>query len=247
MSSIKLASPVIYYHLWRFGDWAEITNHIFDEIKKSGLSELATINICVNDSSPTDNIEHSQFPGSSVIVRNVKADEYEWPTLKLLHDEMKDKKNVPVLYLHCKGVTHHKGGVSYQPTRDWTDSMLYYLVENYQVCMDGLKAGYQAVGCNRRAFPCPHFSGNFWWVNSSCIKDLPEPDDKDTYYCPRFSFGWSDIELRRHEAEFWSGKVGMANMLNLSQPDLNAEYLRRAPRSKYEGKWSEDAAGFVKC
>lgn len=246
MPSIKLDKPVIYYHLWRFGDWAEITAHILDEIKKSGLSELATLNICVNDSSPTGNVEHKQFADDAVTVRNVAADEYEWPTIKLLRDEMKDKKNVPVLYLHCKGVTHHKGGISYLPTRDWTDSMLYYLVENYKVCMAGLKAGYHAVGCNRRSAPCPHFSGNFWWINSSYIKDLPDPDSKDAYYCPRFSFGWSDAELRRHEAEFWSGKVGMANMLNLSQPDLSAEYLRRTPREKYEGKWSDEAASLIR-
>ena len=75
--------------------------------------------------------------------------------------------------------------------------MLFFLVEQYNTCIKKLQEGIQVVGCNyydenlHMRNP-PHFSGNFWWANSSYINTLspliekPEtvnPTDAEFWLC----------------------------------------------------------------
>jgi hypothetical protein len=66
--------------------------------------------------------------------------------------------------------------------------MLYFLVEQSQLCISILNNNYETVGCNYSydidmtvdgyntynpyANP-PHYSGNFWWANTNYLRSLP--------------------------------------------------------------------------
>jgi hypothetical protein len=69
----------------------------------------------------------------------------------------------PVLYLHSKGVT--KPHV--YPIYDWVELMLYYLIEEWRVCIEGLKQ-YDTVGVNLHV----HYSGNMWWTTGKHLRKI---------------------------------------------------------------------------
>lgn len=74
-----------------------------------------------------------------------------------------------VLYLHSKGVT--KPGD--ERVADWRRMMEHFLVGGWRRCVE-LLDGQDLVGCNWRAEPRPHFSGNFWWARADHLLRLPE-------------------------------------------------------------------------
>jgi hypothetical protein len=80
----------------------------------------------------------------------------------------------PVLYLHSKGVTKPR----VKPISDWTEMMLYYLIEEWRMCIEGLKE-YDTVGVNLHNKPIPnytgnyvHYSGNMWWTTGKHLKRI---------------------------------------------------------------------------
>ena len=106
---------------------------------------------------------------------------FENPTINALNDFSKVHPDSYILYLHTKGVRYSKEDIK---ENDWINLMLYFLVEEYNVCMSTLDNGYDTVGCNysieldQRVFdgypaPPPHYSGNFWWANTNYLKKLP--------------------------------------------------------------------------
>ncbi len=124
----------------------------------------------------------------------------------------------PVLYLHSKGVT--KPHV--YPICDWTELMLYYLIEEWRVCVEGLKQ-YETVGVNLHSNPIPnytgnyvHYSGNMWWTTGKHLKQIGK-------LVPRTYL----------DAEMYVCKSG--NHLSLWDSKVN-HYFDFYPPEKYRGK-----------
>lgn len=212
--------PVIFYHLWRGGEWERCTEFIFTKIVESGLAEACeSINICVNDENPVDNINLHGIPEEKVLFRSVKDTKTEWPTLLEMYDTYGSVADVPILYLHSKGASYTPGDVRREPVIDWVAGLVYYLVEDWRTCMSMMRTGAKCVGANKRRDPTPHFSGNFWWVDSSVLNALPNP---------RFQ---NHDQNNRYGAEFWIGNLGENGMKNNGLVGFN--YQRLVPRMSY--------------
>lgn len=98
----------------------------------------------------------------------------ELPTLRLMHRFAIVKPHCNMLYIHTKGVSYNKNTPRYRNVQDWTNLMLYFLIEKYKNCVENLKNN-DTVGCDyydRNDGIPKHFSGNFWWATSSYIKTL---------------------------------------------------------------------------
>jgi hypothetical protein len=139
--------------------------------------------------------------GNKFILTNYSENKllYENPTInkiKKFVDQQTDEQPCYILYLHTKGNSYVE---EIQQITDWTNMMLYFLVEKYKTCFDKLDL-YDVVGCNYQLDPSPHFSGNFWWTKSTHINTLelldeetpskPEPEfwllknnDNSSVYC----------------------------------------------------------------
>ncbi len=113
---------------------------------------------------------------------------YEIPTINKIHQFSKENTNCNILYLHTKGISYDDND---QKENDWIDMMLYFLVEKFDLCLEKLQQGIQAVGCNYNYKNNPaHFSGNFWWSESQYISKLPSLIEKTENVNP-------------NDAEFW--------------------------------------------
>ena len=135
---------------------------------------------------------------------------YEIPTLNLIRVFSKFNPEAKILYVHSKGVTHDD--YTMPKIKDWVDYMLFFLVDNHKICLD-LLDNYDTVGCNLLQNPAKHYSGNFWWANSSWIQKL------------------SKVSGDRHQAEWWICS-GQGDHHSIYNSGVN-HYQTRYPRELY--------------
>ena len=86
-----------------------------------------------------------------------KANEYE--------------NNTPMLYLHTKGLSYTDSNLK-KNIDAWVRYLDLYVINKWEECVDSLKEN-DAAGGFYVEDP-KHFQGNFWWVNSDYLKNLPK-------------------------------------------------------------------------
>jgi len=202
-------------------DWIEISDDILKEMRSSGLwKELDSIFVFMDGDRWLEMDKTYLF--------NKKEDDYEFPALEKMH-ELAQTEEFRALYIHTKGSSKTKNDPSKENLRDWFKVMLWATVTNYKKCFTALEA-YDACGANYanckngEHFP-HHFSGNFWWANSSYIKTLPKPNRITPY---------SGFHIR-HNAEFWIGENKNGKMYSIINTNTN-HYHSRYPESLYKDK-----------
>jgi hypothetical protein len=99
---------------------------------------------------------------------NIKS--YENMTINsMLKFTKKQNKEFYGLYLHTKGTTNKSN-----TQNSWRNFMMYYLIENYKLCIDIMNRGFYTCGVNY--IDCisnpKHYSGNFFWFNSNYLRNL---------------------------------------------------------------------------
>jgi hypothetical protein len=136
-----------------------------------GIKELNAI-IINNIGLPLDSKKYTALDSRIQIIQCSSDPElFELPTLRLMHDFSLNSPNTKILYLHTKGISYPKSDPRYENGLDWINYMLHFLCTKSDGCLKLLDI-HDAAGCNFSDLPKPHFSGNFWWANSSHLKKL---------------------------------------------------------------------------
>ena len=146
-----------------------VLDRIVDKINASGLIDaLDAVFIC-NIGIP---VEENKYNNEKYTLTNCSENKllYENPTLNKLKQFSEQNKDSHVLYLHTKGNSYPQ---MHEVITDWTNMMLYFLVETHDACFRALDDAHDTVGCNYSASPVPHYSGNFWWASTNYIATLP--------------------------------------------------------------------------
>eukprot|EP01036_Dinobryon_divergens_P026005 gene26005-34606_t len=121
-----------------------------------------------------------QFPTVTFIQRSSDPSRFEVPTLRHLHtfasgvsaiqNDGDPEQDVQILYLHTKGVTYQD---RHPVVTDWTNMMLYFMVEEHRRCFHLLASGeFDTVGTNCDPDRPTCYSGNMWWATASYIRRL---------------------------------------------------------------------------
>lgn len=200
----------IFYHVYQYPGWYSLVNEQLKILQASGLyssSDLIHIGINGDDYFPFTDIKYK-------IVHNTNTELQEAPTLAALRQFCEENDDYAVLYIHTKGITQKTS-----ETEDWRKLMEYFCIERWQECLEKLET-HDTVGCLYMD-ECylgfyPHYSGNFWWANSSYIRTL------DHSYL---------TEGIRNNREFWIG-TGNGSMYSFLNTGLN-HYAVRFPREAY--------------
>lgn len=145
---------------------------------------------------------------------------YEIPTINKIQQFSKENTDCNILYLHSKGISYDDNN---QKENDWVDMMLYFLVERFELCLEKMICGIQAVGCNyyneqMKIRNPKHFSGNFWWADSQYISKLPSLIEKTENVYP-------------NDAEFWLCKNN-PSVYELHNSKIN-HYMDVYPSTNY--------------
>jgi len=198
---------IIFIHSCNIGN-VEILSKLCNIIITSGLIDKVEF-VYINNIGLEINIDIPKFRVNNY---SPNINLFEIPTINLINLFSKFNKNTNVLYLHTKGV-------SYNPLpnqiRDWTDLMLYFLLEKNDVCLELLNE-YDTIGVNYLEKPHKHYSGNFWWAKSKYLSTLNEIH--------------SGI---KHDAEWWVLSKNPKYYEMHSSKDKVNHYMHEYPRENY--------------
>jgi len=141
---------------------------------------------------------------------------YEIPTINLIRTFSCIHQDAKILYLHTKGASQNPHGSGFSNILDWKNMMLYWLVDQYQLCLDYLDV-FDTVGCNflQKSDCKPHYSGNFWWTTARYAKCLDPITSGD-----------------RHDPEWWL-LSGTAKNYCIHDTKIN-HYWDPYPVAKYD-------------
>ncbi len=149
----------VYIHITCINNYQEIIKKIITKMKESELYDKITE---IRISLIGDN--YFELDDKMKIIYVGEIGEYENKTIERIQCQDDD---TPILYLHSKGVTR-PGNLNVQ---DWTDLLLYYLIDQWKICIEGLKY-YDTVGVNLNETPYIHYSGNMWWTTMKHLKNI---------------------------------------------------------------------------
>lgn len=204
---MKVIFPsVIYFHIATIGKYQEIFDEIYSQIVKSNLiNEVEIINLCIVGGGKLEVCFNEKIK----IYRDLYVETGEFFTLNLIKQFSEStEQNFKILYIHTKGVTTPDNLC----IDDWRQYMTYFNVNQYQKCFDVLEE-YDSCGVDLVSEPTIHYSGNFWWANSSYIKRLPSINEIKFPKIP-------PILSIRHNCEFWIG-MGDGKLKSLWNSNIN--------------------------
>jgi hypothetical protein len=159
-----------------------VLNQLLSTIENSGLYDVCEeINLVVN--GDIKNLNYKSLDKIKVTHFRNDISHCEFPTLQHLYEDSQ-KSEFRVLYLHTKGVTRYN-----KPIQDWIDYLIYFNITKFKDRYTELDefdcTGVNFWGNPDDIFEHPstwgygkvpqHYSGNFWWSNSSHISKLPLP------------------------------------------------------------------------
>ena len=176
---------LIFYHVCALpnSNWQEVVEEQFDVLEKSGiLKKIQKVYIgFLGISRNQIQFLLNKCDKCEIIAFSTNLGNYERLTINTLRDFAVNsgEKNEKILYFHTKGITHSKTD---EGIILWRNILQYFLIENYEECLDLLDT-YDTVGCmcwnsgNLRhkiddENHAVHYSGNFFWVNTSYVKTL---------------------------------------------------------------------------
>ena len=159
----------IFYHMYCVNDCIERFTRTYNKIHNSGL-----INLCSNiNVFLVGDTKLNKYATQINYYPKVKSLCYssetfgEMNTIKSIYEFCQTAPDSHILYLHGKGASRGNN----PNIKAWVSYMEYFLIENYQLCVNNLKK-YDTVGVEFHNIPKKHYSGNFWWANSSYIKQI---------------------------------------------------------------------------
>lgn len=214
------SKPVVFLHIATIGNFQEV----FDElIGKLIASELIPGNadLVVGIVGMGNLLLPSDVP--CLISRDSDVEIGEFFTLNLIKKfVIQNQGSFPVAYIHSKGVSTPNSA----SIRDWRAYMSYFVIDEWAAALRNL-GNYDAIGVDFQNLPAPHFSGNYWWANSSYLDGLPDMEEIQ-------NSDLSKLLTPRHSAEFWIGS-GEGSFLSLWNSGISPmkHHLKRYPRRRY--------------
>jgi len=206
-----------FMHIYTVNHYEEIVQSQVQQILDSGLVQFVDKVYYVVIGEEFE-IENSHFV---LLEYNSDMSLHENYTLNRIRTIAKaSKKNFPIFYIHTKGVTKPKD----KCLRDWRQYMEYYCIGKWLHCLDALNVA-DTVGVSLRRYGKIryHYSGNFWWANSSYIKQLPELSEE--------GYG---REVNRWDGEFWIGD-GSPKMMQMHNSRVH-HATQQYPLRRYENR-----------
>lgn len=181
----------IFFHVYLKNDFSHILLNKFKKFKASGLYEKANkIYLTLFG----DIEQHQEFLSDlkdlyiKIEYVNITNKEFnnEADTLNFMIKKAEGyEKNTPMLYVHTKGASHTHP-ILKKNINAWVRYLDLYTINKWEECVDALENN-DAAGGFYVEDP-KHFQGNFWWANSSYLKNLPRVNNLNITHLNRGEF-----------------------------------------------------------
>jgi hypothetical protein len=183
----------------------------------------------VNDQEMLANIEDDRTVTENYTYRKIWNDAWSKPDSQ-------------ILYVHTKGITAtdnllRKGNAEgFKRYYYWRQYLQWGVIENWKKCVDALM-NHDVAGVNYYEEPTPHYSGSYWWANSSYVETLPDPAEKSWWYALQCETPdqWLKTCSDRFRDEMWLCSRGPRKVFNLHElPQKFNPAAVTLPRGFYE-------------
>src|SRR5262245_35566739 len=201
-----------FMHVAAIKKWRDIVVEQLELLQRSGLlASTRSLLVSALGDEPVE--EFLSLSNVQLVYRSPDIKEYEFPTLERLQT-LCQEQDCRVYYIHTKGVVSQD---SCPPVVSWRRYLQHFIIERFQDCLKQLET-HDICGVEWLNEPEPHFSGNFWWANSTYIRTLPLVRTLNT--------------KDRQQAEFWIGMKRGVRVACLHQSGINL-YHTEYPREAY--------------
>jgi predicted O-methyltransferase YrrM len=175
---------MVFSHNYLFNNWKQIVTEQLDLLINSKLyfeSDFIYYFVYDTDKHLKDFLEiiNSKDIYGKIKITILKENAFEFYSLINLQN-IANQYDGYVLYYHTKGVTsresHTNEYVDMNAVESWRKLLEYFNLEKWEMCIEKLKKGYDAVGClyqTHNSIYNNYFAGNFWWASTDYIKKLP--------------------------------------------------------------------------
>lgn len=191
--------------LIKTGVWQKATRIIFQlHYQKNSYTEWASSPWIVND--PRIELRYfEQAENISLVERaSFKPLGETYSIIDLQNDMWALDEPHAVFRYSTKGITH-RHDETWATAEKWNDYIDYWCIEQHELCISALLAGFDTVGCNwhMKDDPTGHWSGTVWWARSDYLTRLPRLDLPHLRLFQQQLAGFS----ARHDAEVWIGQA----------------------------------------
>ena len=250
---------ILYYHIYLTDDYATWAYPFMEQFKLMEdfglLSAFDEVNVtCIgqndqrlgifdklcNSFRPTNIIFYkNSHDNDNSMLQNINGQKTLTENLtmcKIWNDSQAE--DFQMLYLHSKGITsvdnHLKAGNIdvFKNYLYWRQFLNWGVIERWPECIRLLDKS-DMVGVNYLNTPEPHYSGNFWWANSSHIRKLPDPSTTDWWHKLKQETkdNWLRTAPDRFRDEMWPCNVNGAKIMTLKKLDegtnLSVKLIKR--------------------
>jgi hypothetical protein len=178
---------LIVYHIYCIGNYLDVVKQQLYRLKLSGLYNWCNkLEItCINPEDKFEDIEELIKDLDKVTLNKTINNFYEWDSINKVWEYSQNYKG-KVFYFHTKGVSNiynnleekkeslrKKKGITW-----WKEAMEYYLIDNYNDCIQKLDEYDQCGLTNNNKW----WWGNFWWSTLDWIRSNQKPDRGDRWY-----------------------------------------------------------------
>lgn len=220
----------IFFHICCINNYAEIVNEIISELVKSGLYDKCKKVFYSLSKLPNKHFKETlkKLTKFELIYMNNDLSDVEYPTLSYI-EEFCTTNDCYVLYIHTKGVSTPED----EFRQNWRKRLCQKVIQENDICISMLNEGCDIAGCGWKEVKdqkdvdyCvgkyPHYSGNFWWSNSTYIRKLPS---LKTIQQNNTHLKTADFLSYRVQCEFW---IGMNKDIKIGvNGELNKEYSNK--------------------
>lgn len=198
----------LFYHIYcGSNDWRGIVHEQVSVMKMSDLwSRLEKIYLCIIGDDTQTQVALSFFKDvdCEVVHNDIDGTCYEFPLLEKMKS-LSQTNDFYALYCHTKGASYSRMLSCEEVSFDWKQLQLshwrmlmnYYCLYKWNIAINALEAEYTTYGILERENPKKHYSGNFWWADSSVAKNACHID--------------AEFKKDRYNAEFWILESPMAH------------------------------------
>lgn len=176
--------PPIYgvYFICCLGNYKEIVAEQMATLHRSGLLYRAQTIFCFICLYNEEILRVLDPYMSKLKIISTPENLYERFALENFRTYIPTSNHYYLFYFHTKGVSRDpKNMNAFHERRKNLD---YFILERYEVCLFWLNRNYDAVGTSLSLYPAMHFSGNFWWAQSSHLNRLPPTIVSTNYLAP---------------------------------------------------------------
>lgn len=163
----------IFWHIGNIGNGIAVAKEQYQTLLDSRLLEnVDGLNVGLSGES-TDFISSILNKKTRLVAHAPITDCETQTSRKMVEFARSLSEDSYILYIHTKGCSRY-GSPEYENGKAWRKYMEYFSIERWQDAIAKLDSGYDSCGVEMFYDPRPgiHYSGAFFWMRSSILKQI---------------------------------------------------------------------------